>query len=109
MSKPRIGALRHRLVLEGGVRTPDGGGGAMRPWIPVAELWAAITTATGTETVAGEAISGRVSHAIEIRYRNDVSPAMRLRQGTRLFDIQAVFDVDGHRRFLKCLAQEQRL
>ena len=109
MSKPRIGGLRHRLVLERGVRAPDGGGGATRNWSAVAEIWAAIEPATGTESVVAEAISGRVSHAIYIRHRNDVLPAMRLRFGDRHFDIQAVLDVDNRRRFLKCLAQERGL
>ena len=109
MSQPRIGQLRQRLVLESPVRIPDGGGGAIESWLTVAEIWASLTPATGAESVPAEAIAGHVSHVVVMRHRSDVVPAMRLRSGTRLFEITAILDADGRRRHLKCLCRERDL
>lgn len=109
MSRPRIGALRHRFVLETATRTPDGGGGAVVTWALVAEMWGDLAPASGAEAVVAESISGRVSHVMHMRHRSDVAPAMRLRSGARVLDIVAVLDVDGRGRFLKCFCVEKNL
>jgi len=109
MRRPAIGRLRHRLTLESASRTPDGGGGASETWTTVAEVWAEITPSGGTEVVDADALTGRVSHEIVFRYRADVAPVMRLRRGTRLFDIAAVIDIDERHRWLKCLCVERDL
>lgn len=104
-----IGHMRHRLVLEQASRTDDGGGGASETWLPVAEVWAAIATASGTESVGGEAIEGRVTHIVDMRHRPGVTPAMRLRLGSRVLEIVAVVDLEERRRRLRCLCREVRL
>jgi len=109
MRRIAIGRLRHRLTLEAATRTPDGGGGASETWTTVAEVWAEISPTSGTEAVDSDALTGRVSHEIVFRYRSGVAPAMRLRSGTRLFEIAAVIDVDERRRWLKCLCMERDL
>jgi SPP1 family predicted phage head-tail adaptor len=109
LSRPRIGALRHRIVLEAPVRAADGGGGATVTWTTVAELWAAIEPIAGSESVLGEGIAGRVSHEIVVRHQSGIEPAMRFRQGERLFEIKAVLDVDERRRMLRCLCREEML
>lgn len=109
MSRPRIGALRHRFALEIAQRAPDGAGGAIVTWSLVADIWSELTSATGAEIVVAENISGRVSHVVHMRHRSDVAPAMRLRSGARVLDIVAVLDVDGRGRFLECLCIEKNL
>lgn len=109
MSRPRIGALRHRFTLEAAQRTPDGGGGATVMWSLVANVWGDLAPAIGTETIIAEAINGRVSHIVRMRFRSDIAPAMRLRIGPRILDILAVLDSDGRGRFLKCLCVEKNL
>lgn len=103
------GNLRHRVVLEAPVRTPDGGGGSVVGWTPVAEVWAEIRTGQGQEAMIAEALSGRVSHVVTIRYRDGVDHTMRLRFGGRLFAITAVVDHDEGHRFLACYCREQDL
>ena len=109
MSRPSIGAMRHRLVLEAVSRAGDGGGGATETWDPVAEVWAAVTPMTGDETVAAEALTGRITHVVHIRHRPGVLPAMRLRFGARRLEIVAVMDTDERRRRLKILCRERDL
>ncbi len=107
MSRPRIGALRHRVQLEGSIRTADGGGGASVAWTSVAEIWAAIEPITGAESVLGEGVAGRVTHEIVVRYRIGLEPSMRFRLGARIFEIKAVLDVDERRRMLRCHCREE--
>jgi SPP1 family predicted phage head-tail adaptor len=104
-----IGALRHRIVLERPVRLPDGGGGGIVSWTPVAGLWASVRPTTGMEAVVADQIAGRISHEIHVRYRADIVPAMRFCLSTRTFEILAVIDVEERRRQLRCLCREELL
>jgi SPP1 family predicted phage head-tail adaptor len=103
-----IGSLRTRLTLEQASRLADDGGGATVTWQLVAELWGAVRPITGDERLRADKVSGRVTHEIALRYRADVAPAMRLRDGTRVFAIVAVLDA-GRRNRLKCLCEERDL
>ena len=109
MKAVRIGDLRQRLFLEEASRVADGGGGASESWAAVAQVWAYLWPLSGQERVEADAIAGRVSHEVWLRHRDGVVPAMRFREGTRVFDIRAVLDVDERRRFLKCLVEERDL
>lgn len=104
-----IGALRHRVVLEEAVRTPDGGGGADETWQAIAELWASVRPIGGSERIAADATSGALTHDVVIRHRAGVVPAMRFRFGTRILEIAALRDVDERRRHLRCLCLERDL
>ncbi|KUO65533.1 MAG: head-tail adaptor protein [Alphaproteobacteria bacterium BRH_c36] len=105
----RIGDLRQRIVIEQPVRVGDGGGGALESWTEVGEVWARLRPLGGTERSEADAIAGSVSHEAVMRYRGDLGPELRLRLGTRVFDIRAVFDIDERRRFLRCLIEERDL
>jgi SPP1 family predicted phage head-tail adaptor len=104
-----IGALRHRVTLETPVRSADGGGGATVAWTAVAELWASIVPMRGVETVVADQLAGQVSHAITVRHRAGLVPAMRFRLASRTFEIAAVIDVGEAHRLLRCLCREELL
>lgn len=104
-----IGELRTRLTLEAPFRTADGGGGAAVTWTTVCELWARVRPVSGGESFALDRTAGTVGHEIVIRHRGGITPQMRFRSGTRVFDIRAAFDPDGRRRWTRCLAQERDL
>jgi SPP1 family predicted phage head-tail adaptor len=104
-----IGELRHRLVLETPARASDGGGGADVTWQTVAEVWAALRPLSGGESFSLDRVAGRLSHEIFIRHRDDVTLAMRFREGTHVYDLRAAFDPDGRRQWLRCLAEERDL
>ena len=105
---PDIGALRERLALEQPVRSDDGGGGASISWTPIATVWAAVRTLSGDERLRHDQVSGRLTHEVWIRHRAGVAPAMRFRDGARVYDLVAVVDAP-RRRFLKCLCEERTL
>jgi len=101
-----IADLRHRLVLEERVSVADGGGGATESWTELATVWAAMQPKSGQEREAADRLGARATTDITIRYRGDVTTDMRLRQGARHFNIRAVQDADGCRRWLKCTCEE---
>ena len=101
-----IGSLRHRLILEAPTQRPDGGGGATISWSEQATVWADIRARRGGERDQADRPDARLQLQVRIRYRRDVSTAMRLRDGTRVFNILSLFDEDGRERFLTCVCEE---
>ena len=106
---PRIGTLRDRLTIEQEARTGDGGGGSTVVWDGVADVWGAVEALSGKETSAADRITGSVDYRITIRYRTDLTPAMRFRRGSDAFHILSVLDKDGERRFLTCQCERRDL
>lgn len=103
------GDLRHRISIEAPVRAPDGGGGADVTWALIDEVWAAIWPRTSAETVRLDRTESVATHDVWMRYRSGVAPEMRIRLGTRVFDIRGVIDADERRRWLKCIVEERDL
>jgi SPP1 family predicted phage head-tail adaptor len=107
VSGPSIGALRQRLTLEAPVRAAGEGGTVTVTWNPLATLSASVIPLSGRELARADGIAARVTHEIIVRYQEDLLPAMRFTAGGRVFDIHAVLDEDGRRRWLKCLCEER--
>lgn len=101
--------LRHRLTLEQLERVADEGGGFSESWVTVATLSADLRPIGGDERLEADRLVGRITHEVVLRYRAGVVPAMRFRQGARLFHILAVIDVEERRRWVKCLCEEREL
>ena len=95
-----IGGMRHRLVLERAVEAEDGAGGRVAAWETVATLWGAVEEPAGREAEEADAVGGTKRVRVALRHRGDIGPAMRLRLGARVLDIEAVRDAKGERRFL---------
>ena len=104
-----IGDLRHRVQIETAVRTSDGGGGATVAWTLVADVWAAIWPRTSDEALQLDRVAGKATHDIWIRFRSDVKPDMRVKFGTRVFDIRGAIDADDRARWLRCPSVERDL
>ena len=106
MSPPTIGTLRDEIVLEQQIRIAASGGGATLTWQPLGPLWADVRPLSGRETVIADQIVSHVSHEIWIRHRVGTTPAMRFRQGDRLFDILAVLPAGSRGQWMRCLCRE---
>lgn len=103
------GALRHRVLLQQPVRVADGGGGASESFETVAELWAAVLPIGGEERLSADALSGRLTHEVWLRYRAGVTPAMRFLHAGRTLEIRAVLEAGNLRHRLRCLCLERDL
>jgi SPP1 family predicted phage head-tail adaptor len=103
------GDLVHRIVIESPVRSDDGAGGGEIVWEPLAEVSAAIWPRSVSQTNGQDRITGRATHDIWLRHRGDVAPEMRIRFGTRLFEILGVIDIETRGRWIKCPVEERDL
>ena len=107
MSKEkRIGKLRRRLQLESPVEAADEIGGFSRTWTNVASVWGEIETLSGEDTFEASQGQIQLTHRVTVRWRPDITGAMRLRDGARAFEIIAALDGDAQRRFLVCRCRE---
>ena len=106
--------LNRKLVLEHAVQLPDGSGGFAESWVALGQVWAEVLAGTGREK-AGEFITvSRVPYRITVRAApfgapSRPKPDQRFREGTRLFRINAVTEMDGRAHYLICLAHEEIL
>lgn len=98
-----IGTLRHRVMLERSGLAADGS----TLWTPIAPLFAALRPTGAGETDSGGGLAGRVTHTVEIRWRDDVTSRDRLTLGGRVFRVLAVRDLDETRRRLLIHAEEE--
>lgn len=107
MSAPvTVASLRHRLVLEEPVDTPDGAGGFSREWREVDTLWVAMEHVAARTTSVADRTAHRITHRITLRYRADVTSGHRFRDGTRIFGIRSVYDPHATRRVLIAETEE---
>lgn len=115
-TKTTSSRLRHRLTLQQEVQTPDGGGGYTRSWQDITDLWAEIVPLAGNNSSTGKGsgkevlfagqIQAEMSHRILLRYRDDITAAMRLVYENRIFNIRSVANIDENKDTLELLVQE---
>ena len=104
--------LTRPLVLETRVDVPDGMGGQSSEWAALGTLWAEIRTGTGREADGEEETLARVTYRITVRavppeFGGRPRQGQRLRDGSRLFLIEAVAERDASGRYLVCFAREE--
>ena len=109
MSAPQ---LNRSLVLEGPTKIADGAGGYTRVWEPLGVVWAELNAGTGREVGAAATTVSRVPYRITVRAAPYGAPSrpsagQRFRDGTRIFNINAVAEKGVHAQFLTCHVDEE--
>jgi head-tail adaptor len=104
--------LNRALVLEGVVRTSDGAGGFAEAWTALGLLWAEVQPGSGSDTLGEERMLSAVPYRVTVRgapvgSASRPKAGQRLREGARLFLIQAVTERDPDGRYLTCFAREE--
>ena len=100
------GALRERVTIEQATRVTDGVGGASTNWSELATVWALVMPQSGRETLTGGRVEAQQSYKIKIRYRDDVTAAMRVIWMARTLNIRSVMDPDERKHWLVLHGQE---
>lgn len=95
-----IGQLRHRVTFKSPVSALDEGGGQSIVWQDGPTVWARITAQGGGEIVRAAEIVPAAGYRLTIRYRTDITAAMRAGFGAKLLEIDAVYDPQGDQSFL---------
>ena len=109
MRAPR---LNRAFVLEQAARTTDDAGGYVEGWTPLGTLWAEVTARSGGSVRGGSTPLGRVRYRIVVRGAplgspQRPGPGQRMRDGERVYRIEAVGEHDPQGRYLICYANEE--
>ncbi|WP_321832480.1 phage head closure protein [Thalassovita sp.] len=105
MTAPR---LTRQLMLEDPLQVSDGAGGFTETWQALGTLWAEVAMRSGRE--AGGLSQARLKitlRAAPVGSSMRPRPDQRLREGARLYRIDAVHERPGSGRYLVCLAHEE--
>lgn len=108
----RAGKLRYRVLLQKLPDPPTGDGHGdpqerEQDWQDVATLWGNLEPLTGREFFSSDVRIGEVTHVVRIRHRAGIVPKMRLKMRGRVFQIEAVVNVNERDRELELYAFER--
>lgn len=102
----RAGDLRKRIIIEQPTVAADSVGEMVPTWSTLAVLWASIEALTGSERLQDAQINATADVKISVRYRAGITTAMRIKYGTRQFEIVSVQNVEERNRELAMLCVE---
>ncbi|MGE0754576.1 MAG: phage head closure protein [Alphaproteobacteria bacterium] len=98
--------LRHRLLLQQENQTSDGAGGYTRSWDDVGYVWAEIRPLRGSERVFAEKLQAETSHALCIRYRDDITARHRFVFDARVFAIHSIRNLYESKEVMEVIVAE---
>jgi len=102
----RAGELRHRVMFQqnNGTST-DTEGIPVENWADVFAVWARVRDLSGREYFAAQQVQAEVTTEITIRYREGLNSNMRVKYGTRIFDIKSIIP-DERKTELRLMCKE---
>ena len=86
----RAGSLNQRVTIRQRATGSDELGQPVDTWSDVAIVWADIRYASGMESIKAGAEMSTARASIRIRWRTDITPAMRVVHGSTVYRIEAV-------------------
>lgn len=81
------GKLRHRVLIQQQVTTKDEDGVQTTTWVDVATVWASVEPLSAREFIQSGQTHSAVTARITMRYRDGLSPSMRLVHRGEIFNI----------------------
>ena len=100
------GTLKRRITLERVTEVQNSFGELVETWNVLAICWAQWLPLKGEEKFAARQFHPELSGEFRLRYR-DAHPKDRIKMDGRLFEIEAVIDVEDRHRELRCSVEEQ--
>ncbi len=85
-----VGRMRYRIDIEDFITITDQDGFITEEFIPIATLWADITSVSGKEYFESSQTMSEVTSKIYIRYLKELKTTMRIRYEDRIFNIQSI-------------------
>jgi SPP1 family predicted phage head-tail adaptor len=102
----KIGDLRHYIELQSYNDFTDVYGKTVRTWETYATVFAQVTPTSNSESINGLQLNSSTTHAVMIRYRDDVQSNHRILFGSRILNIQSVRNLDEMKVALGIVCQE---
>lgn len=101
------GRLRHIISIQQQVTAQDSYGEPVDTWTDVyASIYASVDPISGKEFFSGEKFNMEISHKIRIRYKSGILPKMRVKFGSRYFDITNIINWQERNIFLDIMCKE---
>jgi SPP1 family predicted phage head-tail adaptor len=97
---PKIGALRHRIVIQQTTQTRADDKSVLDSWSTFCTADAEILPLSGSEDYVARGITASVVYSVKMRYRPGIDSKMRIVFGSRIFQIYSVRNLDEQGRFL---------
>jgi SPP1 family predicted phage head-tail adaptor len=94
------GTLNSRVSIQQRTGGADALGQPGDSWTELAEVWAEIRHPSGVQQVKAGAEVSTVRASIKVRTRGDVTAAMRVVRGSKVYDIKAVLPDEQGREFM---------
>lgn len=94
----RLGALRHLVQLERPSEgTPDAHGHIAEVWVPAGQAYASVEPLSGRDLELARQTVARVTHRVQIRYREGVDSRCRVVFRDRALNVRSVLrDAEGN-------------
>lgn len=107
----RSGTLRKRLTFQTRTQEQDSLGQQENAWTDAFTCWGEIAPLSGRELLAAAAVQAALTHTVTVRYRPELAnpravAAMRIRYGTRVFNIHASMNEDERNRLVTLSVEE---
>jgi SPP1 family predicted phage head-tail adaptor len=93
--------LRHPVLIQRLIKTPDGSGGWTKDWSSVGGTWAYIRATGGSEAFTNDRLNGVVRYKATIRYRDNLTVADRILFEEKPYQITAVIDMEFRKKWLE--------
>ncbi len=90
----KLGKMRYRITIENPMNEIDGDGFNQETYIEFATIWADITPVSSKEYFGSNQTLEEATGKIYIRHMAGINTLMRIRCGSRLFDIISVLSDD---------------
>jgi SPP1 family predicted phage head-tail adaptor len=101
------GRLRHKIDIEVESTTQNTFGEQTQSWsVFLNDISASISPISGREFFSADMVNAEITHKIRIRYRTGMHPKMRVKFGTRYFDIQAVINFEERNKEILLMCKE---
>ena len=88
------GKLRHKISIEKVNETINDAGEVTESWVEFANIWAQIMPLVGREYWSSRQVESEVTGKIRIRYLPGVTPKMRINSNNRIYNIEAVINIE---------------
>ncbi|HII3799618.1 TPA: phage head closure protein [Pasteurella multocida] len=102
-----IGKLRHRITIQRQVNTLNEYGASVTVWRDVKTVWAEVKPLSGREYFSAQQVQSEITTQIFIRYLPGVLPTMRVKFGSRFFEIVSVINASERDIYLQLMCKEK--
>ena len=101
-----IGRLKHRVIFQKLINSKNEYGELEDRWNDVITVWAEVRPTTGRSFFNAKQINSEISHSVYIRYRNGLSPSMRIKFKERIFEILYIMNVNEDNTLMQIYCKE---